>query len=157
MNANELQNPEVPESIKRIIHAFSILLFPVFFSIKVLIEGDSAISVFFYLLLCSIPFTLAYYIAGGFNWKRERLSTFNIILYLFLTFFFWGLVLYAYWYLVRFIVSKLSNTPLSALKGKMFTRDSLNEQMKNLKKLFDDGLISEEDYETKKKEILANM
>lgn len=157
MTINEVQQPEIPKYVKFIIHIISILLIPVILSLIALNEANHVTSILIGIILYAIPFTVWYVIAGGFNWKPERLSTFNIILFLLVTGALWGLILYGYWYLVRWIVAEITKTPMSSLKGKMFTRDSTKDRMKNLKNLLDDGLISEEEYETKKKEILVNV
>ena len=157
MTTNEVQQPEIPKSVKIIIHTLSILLFPIILSLVVLSEAENVVAIIFGIILYAIPFTVWYAIAGGFNWKSEKLSTFSIFLFLLVTGALCGLALYGYWFLVRWIVAEISKTPMSNLKGKMFTKDSTKDRIKNLKKLQDEGLISEEEYETKRKEILANV
>jgi hypothetical protein len=69
----------------------------------------------------------------------------------------YGLIFYGYWYLVRLVVAKTSKLPFSDVKGKLLTRDSADDRLKKLKALLDGGLISEQEYQTKKAEILSKV
>jgi membrane protein YdbS with pleckstrin-like domain len=127
MNENELQYHEIPANTKTVIHAISILPFPVILFVAILFgEGGYSLTqiatIVVVFLICVVVVAFFYYLAGGFDWKPEKLSTIRGLLFFVLSGLIYGLIFYGYWYLVRFVVAKTSKLPFSDLKGKLLIR-----------------------------------
>jgi hypothetical protein len=162
MNENKMQYPEIPANTKTVIHTISILPFPAIVCAVILFgTGDyslsliAAIAVNFLVFVALVAFF--YYLAGGFDWKPEKLSIIRGLLFFVLSGLIYGLIFYGYWYLVRLVVAKTSNLPFSDVKGKLLTRESADDRLKKLKALMDGGLISAQEYEAKKAQILSQV
>jgi hypothetical protein len=81
MDTNKSQYPEIPANTKTVIHTVSILPLPVIMGILMFFgaSGDGIanqmIATVTGFLMLAIAITFFYYLAGGFDWNPEKLST----------------------------------------------------------------------------------
>ena len=127
MEPNKLQYSEIPTNTKTLIHAISILPLPLIFGIGMSLAqkgsaGEKALVLLMVFLILVIAVVFFYYLAGGFDWKAEKLSTMRGLFFFLLSGVVYGLIFYGYWYLVRLIVAKTNKVPLADLRGKLLTK-----------------------------------
>lgn len=130
MSTASIQTSEVPQNTKNLVHSISILLLPALFLIGLAASyaasGEFNFATFFGMvlgiLLLAGYVAFLYYLVGGFDWRAEKISTIRSLLFFILSGIIYGLILYGFWYLVRWIVAKSSKLPMAALKGMLLTR-----------------------------------
>jgi len=124
MNTNQLQSPEIPTNLKALIHSISILLLPIILVIVIpfnlgKVDASVLIRMMITMLILDGYIAFLYYLAGGFEWKKEKLPTMRIILFWVLGDFIIALFLFGFWLLIRLIMTKVSDIPMSSVMGRL--------------------------------------
>ena len=128
MNTNQLETPKMPKNIKTWIHVVSLSPIPLLFlcalpnMIQDLGNDFDPVGGLFGIGVAIGYFAFLYYVAGGFDWQQERLSAIRGLLFFILSGFVAGLLLYAYWFIVRYFIAMVTKLPYSDIKGKLLTR-----------------------------------
>jgi hypothetical protein len=122
---DNLVSPITPsKKIKIIIHIGSMLLTGVLVTLfVVLVSGPSVTLSLPKLLLATLVYGIIFFpyylLAGGMEWKEEKLPTIRIVLFWVLSGIIFGVVCYGIWYLVRYILAKIYAIPLPIVMGRL--------------------------------------
>lgn len=116
------ENVILPQKLILLVHVFSLVFPPCVFVIILAFVSNPLISIAkasVAFLIATFYNTLQYFLAGGFDWKREKLQIFRVILFWLFGDFLVSLVLYGLWFLVRLIIARLFNIPVTSVLGRL--------------------------------------
>ena len=107
---------EITLEFKMVTHSASILFIPLI--LGVFISRENTLSVTGATILFFTIYTFSLYLfAGGFEWELEEISRTRYLLFFFLSGFFWGIILYSFWYVIRRLEAKLFDIPFDIARG----------------------------------------
>lgn len=71
-------------------------------------------------------FFLYYLLAGGMEWKTQKLSLLRMALFWLFSYFIFGLILYGIWYSIRYLAAIIYKIPITMARGRLLRRKSSN-------------------------------
>jgi len=118
-----------PRKFIIIVHLLSVFLPPLIFTTTIVLSvGNLSPAQLFtdlwVTLLVAAWFFLYYLLAGGMEWKTQKLPLWRMILFWLLTDFVLGLILYGIWYLIRYLMAKSLKIPMTIARGHLLRRRS---------------------------------
>ena len=115
--SNNEGKQSLPASFKIITHLASVLIPGILFGLAV--APAMELPFFVPVLMYTFSFFLFYWLAGGLEWKNEKIHGLRIALFLFFGVVILSVILAGFWLLIRFILAKLYRVPMSAATGRL--------------------------------------
>ena len=160
MNTGNMQGQQftdpLPRRVKVITHLVSTLLPGFLFALitgLLVGKGDTSIASIFASILVILFGTLYYggivalyyWLAGGFEWKPDKLPLIRVVLFWWLGALLLSFILYALWYLIRRVISKRENVPMTSMMGRLLAIFGRTDYQEYLSSAIDDSSIENGD------------
>ncbi len=111
---------KITQGLKTATHVASIFSPPLFLGIFISTQnGFTRTGVG--IIAFAVYVALLYGVAGGFDWKLEEISRIRLFFFLALSGFYFGVLLYGLWYMIRKFEADMFNIQFEVMKGKLFS------------------------------------
>lgn len=107
----------LPQNFKLIAHLVSILIPSIILGLWI----SQNVPVIFILPLFGafLDVSILYFLVGGWEWKKDKLSILRLVLFAIVSYVILGLILAGWWYLIRYILAKAYSIPKEVAMGRL--------------------------------------